>query len=128
MSPFAPRKCRNFRGAKGDNTTVIDSLILSFGASGPDLKSQVLEEGKKEASRIGEKRTWEKAILALLAARHGTVPSPIQDKVAKLTPAEAERMMQFLAECQSLGEVTQWLARSKTKGLKAENPRPTRRR
>ena len=32
MSPFAPRKCRNFRGAKGDNAPIVSnpSLLLSL--------------------------------------------------------------------------------------------------
>ncbi len=79
----------------------------------PELEETV---AGKELIQIGEKRTWEKAILAFLAMRHETVPVAIQEKIAKLTPAEAERMMQFLAQCPSLDEVTQWLARSKTKG------------
>jgi predicted transposase YdaD len=74
----------------------------------------------KELIRIGEqrgeKRGLEKGILAFLAIRHGTVPAAIQEKIARLTAAEAERMMQFLAQCQSLDEVTQWLAAAKTKG------------
>lgn len=79
----------------------------------PDLEETA---SGKDLIRIGEKRAWEKAILAFLATRHGTVPAAIQEKIGKLSPAEAERMMQFLAQCQSLDEVTQWLARSKTKG------------
>ena len=73
----------------------------------PDLEETA---SGKDLIRI-VKRGWEKAILAFLATRHGTVPAAIQEKVAKLTPAEAERMMQFLAQCQSLDEVAQWLAR-----------------
>ncbi len=70
----------------------------------------------KELIHIGEKRAWKEAILAFLATRHGTVPAAIQEKIAKLTPAEAKRTMQFLAQCQSLDEETQWLARPKAKG------------
>ena len=58
----------------------------------------------------------EEGLLAFLAARHGTVPAAIQGEIAKLTPAEAKRMMQFLAQCQSLDQVTQWLAHPKAKG------------
>jgi hypothetical protein len=83
----------------------------------PDLEETA---SGKDLIRIGEqrgeKRGLEKAILAFLATRHGTVPVAIQEKIAKLTPAEAERTMQFLAQCPSLDEITQWLARSKTKG------------
>ena len=79
----------------------------------PDLEETA---SGKDLIRIGEKRGLEEAILAFLAARHGAVPAPIQEKIAKLAPAEAKRMMQFLASCQSLEEVTRWLAGSKTKG------------
>jgi hypothetical protein len=75
----------------------------------------------KELIRIGEQRGkklgMERAILAFLAARHGTVPQAIQEKVTKLTPADLERMAHFLAECQSLDEVSQWLARPKAQDL-----------
>ncbi len=77
-------------------------------ASGTDL----IRVGEQR----GEKRGLEKGILAFLAIRHGTVPAAIQEKIARLTAAEAERMMQFLAQCQSLDEVTQWLADAKTTG------------
>jgi predicted transposase YdaD len=79
----------------------------------PELEETV---AGKELIQIGEKRGWEEGLLAFLAARHGAVPAAIQEEIAKLTPAKAKRMMQFLARCQSLDEVTQWLARAKTKG------------
>ena len=80
----------------------------------PELEETV---AGKELIQIGEQRGEKRlGILAFLATRHGTVPAAIQEKIAKLTPAEAKRMMQFLAQCQSLDEVTQWLARPKTKG------------
>jgi hypothetical protein len=90
----------------------------------PDLEETA---SGKDLIRIGEKRgekhTWEKAILAFLATRHGTVPAAIQEKIGKLSPAEAERMMQFLAQCQSLDEVTQWLAGAKTKRRRSKRGR-----
>jgi predicted transposase YdaD len=79
----------------------------------PDLEETA---SGKDLIRIGEKRGLEEGILTFLTARHGTVPAAIQEKIAKLSPAEAKRMMQFLAKCQSLDEVTQWLAGAKTKG------------
>ncbi len=83
----------------------------------PDLEETA---SGKDLIRIGEQRGekcgLEKAILAFHATRHGTVPAAIQEKIAKLAPAEADRMMQFLAQCHSLDEVTRWLARPKTKG------------
>jgi hypothetical protein len=89
----------------------------------PDLEDTA---SGKDLIRIGEergeKRTWDEAILAFLATRHGTVPAVIQEKIGKLTPAEAKCLMQFLAKCQSLDEVSQWLDRTKTKGR-----RPTKR-
>ena len=79
----------------------------------PDLEETA---SGKDLIRIGEKRGLEEGLLAFLAARHGTVPAAIQEEIAKLTPAEAKRMMQFLAQCQSLDQVTQWLAHPKAKG------------
>jgi len=78
----------------------------------PDLEETA---SGKDLIRIG----CEKAIRAFLAARHGTIPAAIQERIAKLTPDEAENMMRYLAQCPSLDEVTQWLARSKTKGRRA---------
>ena len=77
----------------------------------------------KELIHIGEKRAWEQAILALLATRHGKVPVAIQESIAELTPAEAKRMMKFLANCQSLDEVTRWLARARSKGRGSKRAR-----
>ena len=87
----------------------------------PELKETVagkelIQIGEQRGEKRGEKRGLEEGLLAFLAARHGTVPAAIQEEIAKLTPAEAKRMMQFLARCQSLDEVTQCLARAKTKG------------
>ena len=50
MSPFAPRKQRNFRGAKGDTATVIDSPVLTRSSPGyehfiePSFPKQLPEE------------------------------------------------------------------------------------
>ena len=77
-------------------------------ASGKDLIRIGEQRGEKRGEQRGEKRAWEKAILTLLATRHGTVPAAIEEKIAKLTSAEAKRTMQFLAQCPSLDEVTEW--------------------
>jgi predicted transposase YdaD len=77
---------------------------------------ELIQIGEQRGEKRGEKRGLEEGLLAFLAARHGTVPAAIQEEIAKLTPAEAKRLMQFLARCPSLDEVTQWLARAKTKG------------
>ena len=99
--------------------------VIFFGYNGQkEIETMLLGElpnleetaSGKDLIRIGEKRTWEEAILAFLATRHGAVPAAVQEKIAKLTPAEAKRLMQFLAQCQSLDEVTRWLARPKAKG------------
>ena len=79
----------------------------------PDLEETACG---KDLIHIGEKRGLEKAILAFLAKRHGTVPAAVRENIAKLTTAESERLMEFLAECQSLDDVTQWLARAKSEG------------
>ncbi len=92
-------------------------------ASGKDLIRIGEQRGEKRGEQRGEKRGLEKGILAFLAIRHGTVPAAIQEKIARLTAAEAERMMQFLAQCQSLDEVTQWLAGAKTKGRRSKQGR-----
>jgi predicted transposase YdaD len=78
--------------------------------------TELIQIGEQRGEKPGEKRGLEEGLLAFLAARHRTVPAAIQEEIAKLTPAEAKRMMQFLARCQSLDEVTQWLAGAKTKG------------
>jgi len=73
----------------------------------PDLEETA---SGKDLIQIGEKRGLEKAILAILVARHGSVPAAIQDRISELTPAEAERLVQFLvAQSHSLDEVAQWL-------------------
>ncbi len=77
---------------------------------------ELIQIGEQRGEKRGEKRGLEEGLLAFLATRHGTVPAAIQEKIVKLTSAEAKRMVQFLAQCQSLDEVTQWLARAKTKG------------
>ena len=79
-------------------------------ASGKDL----IRIGEQRGEERGEKRAWEKAILAFLATRHGAVPAAIQEKILELTPADAERMVQFLVQCQSLDEVAQWLNQLKS--------------
>ena len=77
--------------------------------SGKDLirigEQRGLERGREEGREEGR----EKTILAFLAARHGTVPTAIQEKIAALTADEAERLIQFLARCQSLDELARWL-------------------
>jgi len=90
----------------------------------PELDETVAgKELIRIGERRGEKRALEEAILAFLATRHGTVPAAIREKIAKLSPAEAKRLMQFLVQCQSLDEVTQWLVRPKAKGRKAQRGR-----
>jgi hypothetical protein len=85
-------------------------------ASGKDL----IRIGEQRGEQRGEKRAWEQSILAFLAGRQWTVPAAMQEKIANLTPAEAERMMQFLAQCESLDEVTRWLSRPKSKTRRAK--------
>ena len=82
----------------------------------PDLEETASGKDLIRMVSRAEKRAWEEAILAFLATRHGTLPAAIQEKIARLTAADAKRMMQFLAQCQSLDEVTQWLAGAKTNG------------
>ena len=72
----------------------------------PDLEDTA---SGKDLIRIG----LERAILSFLAARFGTVPAPIPAEIAKLTPSQAERLIQFLAQCQSFDEVARWLANPK---------------
>ncbi len=73
----------------------------------PDLEET---ESGKDLIRIGEQRGREKTILAFVTARHGTVPAAIQEKIAKVTADEAERLIQFLPQCQTLDELAHWLA------------------
>jgi predicted transposase YdaD len=94
-------------------------------ASGKDLIRIGEERGEKRGLELGEergeKRGLERAILALLTAQHGTVPATVQEKITKLTLADAERMIEFLAPGKSLAEVTKWLARPKSKGRKPKS-------
>jgi predicted transposase YdaD len=73
----------------------------------PDLEETA---SGKDLIRIGEQRGEQKTILAFLTARFGTVPAALQERIATLAPDEAERLVRFLANCQSLDEVTRWLA------------------
>jgi hypothetical protein len=76
----------------------------------PDLEET---QAGKDLIRIGEQRGLErgrqKTILAFIAARYGTVPAAIQERIATSTADEAERLIQFLARCQSLDELARWL-------------------
>ena len=76
-------------------------------ASGKDL----IRIGEQRGEQRGQKQGLEIAIFGFLDARFGTLPTAIRESVAKLTPAQAERMMQFLAQCDSLDEAAKWLAR-----------------
>ena len=68
----------------------------------PDLEDTA---SGKDLIRIG----LDRAILRFLTARFKTIPAAIQEKVAKLTPNQADRLIEFLAQCQTLEEVDQWL-------------------
>ena len=94
--------------------TVNAAMVVLYWSVGRRIHEDILhqqraEYGKQIISTLSKELTAE-AILAFLAARHGTVPAAIQEEIAKLTPAEAKNMMQFLAQCESLDEVSQWLA------------------
>jgi predicted transposase YdaD len=103
---------------KGNTWKEIEMILLS---GLPDLEETVAgKELIQIGEQRGEQRGLEEGILAFLSSRHGTVPAAIQKKISKLTAADAKRMMQFLAKCQSLEEVTQWLADAKTKGRKSK--------
>jgi predicted transposase YdaD len=77
--------------------------------SGKDLIRIGEQRGEQRGEKRGEKRGREETILAFLAARYGPVPAAIQEKIATLTAAEADRLIQFLVNCQTLDELAQWL-------------------
>jgi hypothetical protein len=69
-----------------------------------------MAEGLAEGLREGLAEGLERAILVFLTARHGTVPPAIEEQIAALGADEAERLLQYLPQCQTLDELAQWLA------------------
>jgi predicted transposase YdaD len=82
--------------------------------SGQDLirigERRGLEKGRQEGLREGLAEGLERAIRVFLTARHGTVPPAIEEQIAALGADEAERLLQYLPQCQTLDELAQWLA------------------
>lgn len=72
----------------------------------PDLEET---ESGKDLIRIGEQRGRTKTILAILTARWGTVPAAIEAKIASLSADEAEGLIRFLPQCQSLDDLARRL-------------------
>ncbi len=59
--------------------------------------------------RQGLKRGLEKAIVVFLAARHGAVPAAVVEQIATLSAGQAEALIRFLPQCQTLDELAQWM-------------------
>jgi hypothetical protein len=64
----------------------------------------------------GETRGLAKAVLLQLSVRHGAIPDEMERQIRSLSAEQAERLLQFVLQCETLAEVTQWLhnARSAT--------------
>jgi predicted transposase YdaD len=57
----------------------------------------------------GEARGLVKAVLLHLSVRHGEVPDEVERQIRALSAEQAERLLQFVLQCETLAEVTQWL-------------------
>lgn len=81
--------------------------------SGKDLirigEQRGLEQGLEKGLEQGLEKGLEKAIFVFLSARHGTIPASIEEKITSLTAGEAERLLRYLPQCQTLEELAQWL-------------------
>jgi flagellar biosynthesis/type III secretory pathway protein FliH len=81
--------------------------------SGKDLihigEQRGLEKGLEKGIEKGIEKGLAKAILVFLTARHGTVPAAMREKIATLSEGEAERLIQFLPQLQTLDALAQRL-------------------
>ncbi len=75
--------------------------------SGKDL----IQIGEQRGRERGLQEGWEQAILAFLAARHGTVPADMEAKIRALSIDKANRLVEDLPRLQTPDDVIQWLAR-----------------
>lgn len=73
--------------------------------SGKDL----IRIGETRGEARGEARGLAKAVLLQLSVRHGAIPEEMERQIRSLSAEQAERLLQFVLQCDTLAEVTQWL-------------------
>ena len=57
----------------------------------------------------GEARGLANALVRVMTIRFGSIPSEMEAKIRSLSAEQAERLLQYALECETLAEVTQWL-------------------
>jgi hypothetical protein len=50
-----------------------------------------------------------KAILRYLANRFESVPGEMEEQIRALSAEQAERLLEFVLQCETLADVAQWL-------------------
>jgi hypothetical protein len=62
-----------------------------------------------EHVQFGEARGLAKAILRFLTTRFQSIPGEMEQQIRSLSVEQAERLLQFVLQCETPAEVTQWL-------------------
>jgi len=57
----------------------------------------------------GEERGLAKAILCCITTRFGSIPGEMEQQIRSLSADQAESLLQFVLECETLAEVAQSL-------------------
>ncbi len=63
----------------------------------------------KDLIQIGEARGLAKAIVRYLTTRFGAIPGEMEQQIRSLSAEQAERLLQFVLECETVAEAAQWL-------------------
>ena len=63
----------------------------------------------KDPIQIGEARGLGKAIVRYLSTRFGSIPGEMEQQIRSLSAEQAERLLQFVLECETVAEAAQWL-------------------
>ena len=63
----------------------------------------------KDLVQIGEARGLAQAVVLHLSVRHGAIPDEMERQIQSLSAEQAERLLQFVLECETLVEVAQRL-------------------
>ena len=63
----------------------------------------------KDLLQIGEARGLAKAIVRCLTTRFGSIPGEMEQPIRSLSAEQAERLLQFVLQCENLAAVAQWL-------------------
>ncbi|MCY2994646.1 MAG: hypothetical protein NTY19_43310 [Planctomycetota bacterium] len=76
----------------------------------PDLEETQAGKDLIQIGEVrGEVRGLGEAILLFLAARYGTLPAAIDERIRTLRAEQARRLLKYLPRCQTLDDVGQWL-------------------